>query len=679
MNVENISPLAIRRRVDRQSLECHHLAGGGQVSPLAEIEPIVVGIILQMARIRQCLNPSKGLALVNSIIEGTKVQDNLKKWKQKNTPNSTGTVGQGYWRSFLKRYKNQIVSKRGQKYELNRQNWTTYANFSNMYNHAIDAMVDAGLAVKLREPVWMDRNGNVCSEEDAFGCKVHHKLLRPDMCVCGDEVGNNISMKGDGHAGGELLLTAKKSVGQRKCSTRNRKFTLIGLTAFSGEPVMCVIIVEGKLANGAIEAGIDITVTPKGSMDDPNFIFNNSGNGCYYPGGPECIYRGKKVPALVRWNESASITTHILVEMLQTIDSLNLFPRENNVRPFLLLDGHRSRLELPFLQYINTPKDHWVVCIGVPYGTAYWQVGDSKEQNGSFNIAITQAKQDLLETKDTLGLYDEGIVDTDLMPIINSAWKRSFGRVDKNRNAISDRGWYPLNKALLLDPDIIATRSNAEKTKEFNQTNNIVFPKSFYADNNAMDSGSDISIPNNLPNELNFSSGMSGFCLQSILSQEMLQNARSRLNETVEKGKILKDHIKKSKSLSAGIIFKAGEVRLGQTVFDIHKQNLKEKKRKENEKTKKDEKIYLENVAKAQAILETNKALEHMTIKELTTICKPLKRKEDGKMPTKKNELIAKYHEWNGRPAPIFDIVSIDDESIDDNNEDLNDYEVEVL
>ena len=149
VNANNVSLLAIKRRVDRQSLECHHLAGGGQVSPLAEIEPIVVGIILQMARIRQCLNPSKGLALVNSIIEGTKVQDNLKKWKQKNTPNSTGTVGQGYWRSFLKRYKNQIVSKRGQKYELNRQNWTTYANFSNMYNHAIDAMVDAGLVIKL--------------------------------------------------------------------------------------------------------------------------------------------------------------------------------------------------------------------------------------------------------------------------------------------------------------------------------------------------------------------------------------------------------------------------------------------------------------------------------------------------------------------------------------------------
>ena len=282
INNDGISPIAIRRRVDRQSLSCHHLAGG-QVSPLADIEPLVIGIILQMARIRQCLTPSKGSALVNSIIDGTKVQNELKKWKEKNTPNCVATVGKGYWRSFLKRHKNQIVSKRGQKYELNRQNWTTYANFTNMYNHAIDAMVDAGLAIKLDEPVWMDRSGYVCSEEDAFGCKVHYQLLRPDMCICGDEVGNNISMKGDGHAGGELLLTAKKSVGQKRCSTRNRKFTLIGLTTFSGEPVMCVIIIEGKLPNGSIEAGIDNTVTPKGSIDDDDFIFKNRWNGCYYP------------------------------------------------------------------------------------------------------------------------------------------------------------------------------------------------------------------------------------------------------------------------------------------------------------------------------------------------------------------------------------------------------------
>ena len=92
-NIEdNISLLAIRKRVQRNSLESRHLAGG-QVSPLLKIEPVIVSIIVQMARMRQCLNPSKGLLLVNSLIRGTKIKQELIEWKQKNTPNSTGTDG----------------------------------------------------------------------------------------------------------------------------------------------------------------------------------------------------------------------------------------------------------------------------------------------------------------------------------------------------------------------------------------------------------------------------------------------------------------------------------------------------------------------------------------------------------------------------------------------------------
>ena len=96
-----------------------------------------------------------------------------------------------------------------------------------MYNSIIDEMMDAGVVERLDEPVWMDHDGNICSEETAFGCKVLHKVVRPDMCICGDEVGGIISMKGDGHVGGELFLTEKRRVPQRKTSTRNRKFTMI--------------------------------------------------------------------------------------------------------------------------------------------------------------------------------------------------------------------------------------------------------------------------------------------------------------------------------------------------------------------------------------------------------------------------------------------------------------------
>ena len=88
-------------------------------------------------------------------------------------------------------------------------------------------MVDAGVAAELDEPVWMDRDGNECSESNAYGCKVTHKLVQPDMCICGDEVGGNLSMKGDGNEGGKLLLGQRGCVAQEKSSMRNRRFTMI--------------------------------------------------------------------------------------------------------------------------------------------------------------------------------------------------------------------------------------------------------------------------------------------------------------------------------------------------------------------------------------------------------------------------------------------------------------------
>ena len=87
--------------------------------------------------------------------------------------------------------------------------------------------------------------------------------------------------------------------------------------------------------------------------------------------------------------------------------------------------------KVPFLENINTPTDHWVVCLGVPYDTALWQVGDSKEQNGSFNIAMTKAKQDLLDFKMRKMAPEVCSKPTDLMPLINKAWNASFAQKAK--------------------------------------------------------------------------------------------------------------------------------------------------------------------------------------------------------------------------------------------------------
>ena len=82
----------------------------------------------QMARIRACLTPSDGLRLINSLIVDTNAQETLFAWKEKysHIKKNVKTVGGGYWQGFMKRNKHLIVSRKGQKYELNRSNWTTY-------------------------------------------------------------------------------------------------------------------------------------------------------------------------------------------------------------------------------------------------------------------------------------------------------------------------------------------------------------------------------------------------------------------------------------------------------------------------------------------------------------------------------------------------------------------------
>ena len=41
---------------------------------------------------------------------------------------------------------------------MNRDNWNTFRNFSNMYGHVIEELCDTDVAEKLDSPVWMNRD-----------------------------------------------------------------------------------------------------------------------------------------------------------------------------------------------------------------------------------------------------------------------------------------------------------------------------------------------------------------------------------------------------------------------------------------------------------------------------------------------------------------------------------------
>ena len=389
----------------------------GMKSPLHEIEESFVEIIIALA---DCGNPAtvgQCLFLMQSLIQNTKYQEKLVHWKQSYMTQAQidsldvtelaklGTLGSSYYYAFMKRHREKIVSKRGIKFDLNRTSWTQYGNFQHMYEDVEDLMIEAGVAKKRDIPVWKNKKGEVVSAEDSYGYKVGVELTHPHCCLVLDEVGGDTNMIKDSAAHGTKYVGRNDGSEVRShASKKAKKFTVLGVTALNGEAVMCVLIIQGKERNIFMESGIDTTnsvylseddIEEKVS-DDISFFRENYGPGKLFPGGPVCKFMGKDIPTLIRYTDGGGINGDILTDILKTIDQLDIFAedRRNGVKPFILLDGHQSRFSLPFLTYITNASHPWKVSIGVPYGTALWQVGDSSQQNGRFKVRLSEEKKD---------------------------------------------------------------------------------------------------------------------------------------------------------------------------------------------------------------------------------------------------------------------------------------------
>jgi hypothetical protein len=162
---------------------------------------------------------------------------------------------------------------------------------------------------------------------------------------------------------------------------------------------MCAVIVSAKQLTAFEASGINYLskdYLQPGSLEQ-NTTQNEYRYGCgrLFPMGPTCKLNSIEVPCFVCCSKNGSITSHMLPEMLKRMDDLGLFPRGGPLTlpdPCLLLHGRGSRFNLPFLEYINHDDHTWTTCIGTSYGTNKWQVGDSPEQNGNFNMDIGKGK-----------------------------------------------------------------------------------------------------------------------------------------------------------------------------------------------------------------------------------------------------------------------------------------------
>jgi hypothetical protein len=63
-----------------------------------------------------------------------------------------------------------------------------------MYEQVYEAMVSSNVAIKLENPVWLDKENNIVqSKEEAFGRQTQYFITHPDYLIFVDEVGDNAS------------------------------------------------------------------------------------------------------------------------------------------------------------------------------------------------------------------------------------------------------------------------------------------------------------------------------------------------------------------------------------------------------------------------------------------------------------------------------------------------------
>lgn len=338
--------------------------------------------------------------------------------------------GEAWFRGFMKRHSDRIKMEKLLITDCKRVSYVTKEFFKDMYDKIYPEMVTAAVAIELDQPAMFDKEGNeVFNESEMYGYPTRYKMVRPRNCIFVDETGCNTNMKTDGKVGGEAFITPRDKTA-------------------SGEPVMSAVILKSTKdvhdLNLTQWTGIDRMCTFKDFDSLVEAYERESGENGSMKGGPTCVFGGKEVPCFIGASPNASITTKMLTNMLEMMDELDLFDRQGNNTPFLLLDGHHSRLGLEFLEYINNPNHLWRVCIGVPYGTHIWQPSDSSELNGTLKLELTKLKRELHQKYSEKPFGSE-----DIMPLVRKAWGKSFALSHNIKKSIAERGWGPLNYVLL--------------------------------------------------------------------------------------------------------------------------------------------------------------------------------------------------------------------------------------
>lgn len=498
----------ISKRVYRNNLTGYKYQS---TSPVAQMEPVLCDYCIRLCKIGKALDKKQVMLLANSLITRSGWENQVIDWKKSQgmyDPDKP-LLGKKWYHAFLKRYKHKIRRGRCKIQDVNRKSWCTYDHFEAMYMDVYETMVKAGVAGRLDEAVWLNKEGCIVAEDDAekFGRKTRYMMEHPEWCLFADETGCNTNQKEDGYRGGQLFVLENGcEEGGLTGVVTDIHFTVMCFTCATGDPVLCVVIMKSEMTIAEVPIswkwGIDITKSAnQDGKCNAELFEDNCGKEKIISGGPVCTFQGKEIPCFVGSSKKASITSQMLADILTYMDELELFDRSTGKKPFLLVDGHHSRFGLPFLDYIFNDDHPWMVSIGVPYGTHIWQVADSSEQNAIFKKLLSEEKAMYLEYRP---VTKQKFAPTDVIPLVKKCWDRSFGHCFNSRKAIASRGWNPLTYNLL-------DNKRLERSKK--QQPNVEVPPTSLDD--AVD-----------PLSLNTSAGIAGTYTDIIIDHTMRDAAR---------------------------------------------------------------------------------------------------------------------------------------------------------
>jgi hypothetical protein len=615
LSANTISLDTIRSRIKRgnaKGINCY------AISPIADLEPLIVEFCIRLAKIGNPLTKKTVTLLANDLVTDNEYESRIINCKKDRHLVSDGTLGDAWYRGFMTRHKEVLTNKQRTVKDVKRNTWVTVENFESMYENVYEAMVEAGIAEKKEEAVQYET-----------GRPSQYVLTKPEYLLFVDETGCNTNQLDDGHVGGETFILPKDDPeAAPRGSTTDIHFTVLAFVSGTGVPVMCTVIFKSELPVSEIpvswKLGLDITA----DVDDADKVMK---------GGPCCNYRGKIVPCFYCTSPKASITSSLLADMLGFIDECGIFDR-SIAKPFLLLDGHGSRMMLPFLKYINHPEHEWVCCIGVPYATHIWQVGDASALNGAFKIALAKAKREYLKYRS-----NPRFEPTDIVPLLNQAWEKSFNSSVDVRAAIAHRGWNPLNYNLLDHLNHVSQQPVLDLT----------------ATDAPSDAPSDeYLMPPPLPRP-NITAGVGSYYMDLIIEEERKSEGRKqkfiKLKSEVKTREEKVEHFKKLTKISSSVLAANNHYVLDRMILnqvqekhdmDEAAKQVAEQKRNEKKRSA-DEKFY--------KVAEKFVSGAQLSVDDMRCLLLRVKSRTDSPLRTKKADVERQY---NDRKHRIEEVIS---------------------